>query len=437
MSSIANVGRRGFLAGAGAVGASAMVGCETAGPIANTQPNSVKARQLTGKIIQTVRGPVAPSALGATSMHEHVLLGDGSDDGDPLEMFDEETLKKYMAFARPEEVGPEFFPEAPDHPIKLENRHYLMHHYANSPEAFVLDEALMTGELGDFHKLGGRSILDVSITNERGDPRTIRRMSEATNVNVIMSTGINSHVLIPKKYKQMSQAQLVEFFELELNKGIRGTDILAGNIKLLAEGGNTGMKATDDEVLIRGLKAAASVSNNTQAPVTVHCYALGDEVLKALLNIATQAGMPRDRMTIAHFPTALRPMDYDTLLKHPETFRPNLDIGYWAMDRGFILSFDLFGAGDAWIDTRDGQAPNYDAYSFAAIYQYAKRGYAERIVLGTDVWTRMGTRKHGGGGISQLLNFVTPTLKKYGVSQNDIDQMMIHNPARILAYRNA
>ena len=419
--------------------AASVAGCESVGQVVGATSYRVPAPALTGKVIHSVRGPISPLQLGITSMHEHVILGDDSDpdEGDPLQIYDQETLQKMMHFAQPEDVPESFFPQGPDHPITLENRAYLEHYYHKAEGAFALDEPLMTAEIGDFKKQGGQSILDVSITNERGDPRTIRHMSEVTGVNIMMSTGINSHVLIPKKYKVMSEPELIAFFEKELNVGIRDTGILAANIKLLAEGPDTDLPPSRDETLIRALKAAANVSRNTGAPVTVHCYALGDEEFDGLLKTASAAGMPKDRMTIAHFPTELRPMQYEALLNDPDKLKPNLDIGYRAMDDGFILSFDLFGAGEAWKDTGDGQVPNDDLIALAAIYQYAKRGYADRIVLGTDVWTRLGTRRFGGRGIAQLLNYVVPTLKKYGVSQADIDQIMIQNPARILAYRTA
>ncbi|WP_395670570.1 hypothetical protein [Phenylobacterium sp.] len=416
MGSHDGIARRSFLAGAAALSAS-------------TLASAAPAR----KFIQTVNGLIPPSELGVTSMHEHTLLRDGSEVGDPHEVYDAETLKQFMAgYGAPAPVPEAFFPQPPDHPITLENRHYLMSFYANSKDAFLLDEALMSGELGDFRKLGGRSVLDVSVANSRGDPRTQQRMSKATGVNIIMSTGINTPRLTWKKYKEMSLAQLTEFFEGELNVGIRDTKIRAGHIKLHCD--RTG---ATDAVLHRALDGAASVSRNTGVPVTIHVYSVGDATFNAVLDRAVKAGMPKDRMIIAHFPTALRPMDYKTLMTDPSKFVPNLDIGYRAMDRGFLLSFDLFGAGDAWIGRPGGTVPNYDIYSFAAIYQYCQRGYADRLVMATDTWTRMSTRKFGGGGISQLLNFVVPTLKQHGVSQAHIDQMMIHTPARMLAYRDA
>lgn len=395
-----------------------------------SSPKSAKAHQ---KSVRTVRGLMAPEHLGITDMHEHVLRNKVPDEAQASDMFDAETRKESAMLAEPEAVPSRFFPEK-GNPINLQNRNYLIHYYANGQDQFILDEPLMTGELNDFAKLGGKSILDCSVTYERGDPITIRRMSEVTGVNVVMSTGINSHVLLSKKYKEMSVSELARFFEKEIDVGIDETDVRCGNIKLLAESSQFGRKATEDLPLLHGLEAAAAVTRNNGVPVTVHAYLLGNDVLRGFLEMATKFGMPKDRMILAHFPTALVPMSFKTLMENPKSFMPDLDIGYWAMDRGFILSFDLFGSSTSWVDSREGLAPAYDPIAFAAIYQYVKAGYGDRIVMGTDVWMRNSTRKYGGAGISNLLNFVVPTLLENGLTRKDIDQILVHTPARLLAF---
>lgn len=411
-----------------------LLGCasKSASVASQTTPLPIPAKA-GGKNVRTVRGLMAAEYLGITDMHEHVLRDKVPGIAESLMMFDAETLKELEMISDPGEVPASFFPEK-NNPINLQNRNYLVHHYANAQDQFLLDEELMLGELRDFAALGGKSILDCSITFERGTPETVRRMSEQTGVNLIMSTGINSHVMLPAKYKKMSVKELTEFFEKEIFVGIDDTDICCGNIKLLAESAQFGAKATEDLPLLRGLEAAAGVSRNSGLPVTVHAYMLGNKTFREFLEIAIKFGMPKDRMILSHFSTALGPMRYKSLMKDPKGFMPNLDMGFWAMDRGFILSFDLFGAGTSWADTREGLVPAYDPISLAAIYQYVKAGYGDRIVMGTDVWMRNATRKNGGAGISHMLNFVVPMLLENGLTQKEVDQILIHTPARLLAF---
>ncbi|QHA82026.1 hypothetical protein E3Z27_10165 [Pseudomonas mediterranea] len=424
----------GTVALAGAAGG-LLAGCESGrAPVAgrNIFPAPVAAGD-GGKNVRTVRGLMAADYLGITDMHEHVLRDHLPGVAESLVMFDAETLKEMVMLSDPGEVPASVFPEK-ENPITLQNRAYLTHYYANGQDQFLLDKEMMLGELKDFATLGGKSILDCSPTYERGNPLVVRQMSEETGVNIIMSTGINSHVLLPAKYKKMNVKELAGFFEKEIFVGIDDTDVHCGHIKLLAESAQFGVKATEDLPLLRGLEAAASVSRNTGAPVTVHAYLLGTETLKEFLEMAMKFGMPTGRMILAHFSTALAPMDYKTLMHDPKSFMPDLDVGFWAMDRGFILSFDLFGSGTAWADTREGLVPSYDPLSLAAIYQYVKAGYGDRIVMGTDLWMRNSARKYGGAGIAQLLNHVVPLLLENGLTQKEIDQILIHTPARMLAF---
>lgn len=423
----------GAVALAGAAG-SLLLGCvsKSDGATAKMTPAPIPARA-GGKNVRTVRGLMAAEYLGITDMHEHVLRDQLPSDVEALMMFDAETLKEMAMLSEPEEVPSSFFPEK-GHPINLRNRNYLTHYYANAQDQFLLDKDLMLGELSDYAALGGKSILDCSPTYERGNPLTIRQMSEETGVNVVMSTGINSHVLLPAKYKKMSVKELTDFFEKEIFVGINDTDVCCGNIKLLAESAQFGVKATEDLPLLRGLEAAAAVCRNSGVPVTVHAYLLGSKTMREFLEKAQGYGMPKDRMILSHFSTALGPMRYKSLMKDPKGFMPNLDMGFWAMDQGFVLSFDLFGSGASWADTTSGLVPAYDPISLAAIYQYVKAGYGDRIVMGTDVWMRSATRSNGGAGISHLLNFVVPMLLENGLTQKEVDQILIHTPARLLAF---
>jgi phosphotriesterase-related protein len=433
--------RRDFLRIAGqltaAAASSQLVGCFD-DSVAGTDPNRPATPDpipspAGGKNVRTVRGPMDPTHLGITDMHEHVLRDREITPEQAATMFDAETLEKLAELSSPPPVPKSFFPDEPDHPILLRNRHYLTRFYANAQNNFVLGKDLMLGELKTFAALGGKSILDCSPTYERGTPSVVRQMSEETGINVILSTGINSHTMLPIRFKNMTVGQLAEYFEREINVGIEDSDVKAGHIKLLAEAAEYGVPATADQSLLRGLEAAAAVSRNTGAPVTLHAFNLMED-FKPLLEKVAAFGMPKDRMILSHFSTNLGPMDLKTMVREPQKLAPNLEAGLWAMDRGFVLSFDLFGAGMTWFDSHRGHVPEYDPRAMAAIFQYVKAGLGDKIVLGTDLWMRTQTREHGGPGIALLLNEVVPQLLDVGLSQDEVDQILIRTPARLLAF---
>ena len=74
-----------------------------------------------------------------------------------------------------------------------------------------------------------------------------------------------------------------------------------------------------------------------------------------------------------------------------------------------------------------------DWHRLAAVVELVKHGYAEQLVLGTDVFIKSMTRRGGAEGYCRLTRWVLPTLRQVGVSEADLECMMRTNPARMLA----
>jgi phosphotriesterase-related protein len=60
-------------------------------------------------------------------------------------------------------------------------------------------------------------------------------------------------------------------------------------------------------------------------------------------------------------------------------------------------------------------------------------GYASQIVLGNDTFVKTMLRRYGGEGYAHLAHQIVPTLRSLGVSDYDLKQMTVENPARLLA----
>jgi phosphotriesterase-related protein len=409
-----------------------MLGCDSDAGKEYSSKSAPAIKNLKGKYIRTVRGPISSDELGFTSMHEHTLFRSMPGVLESAKIYDAETLLKSAVLSAPEPVPENFFPEE-GHPITLKNRGYLQHHYPHGEKVFELSEKLMADEIADFVSIGGQSILDCSVPYERGDPNIIKNISEKTGANIIMSTGVNSAYIVPKKYKKMNVSELVAFFEKEIYEGIDNTSIVAGNIKLLVDGKS--LSGADelaaDGTFMKALEAASSASANTGAPVMIHSYHLSEEEFTTLLVAAKGFGMPYGRLIFSHFDTMIRELRFEEILNDPKALSLNLELGRRAMDLGSTLSFDLLGAD--WSNGA-GLAEHNDVYALAAISQYVKEGYADSLVIGTDTWNRLSTRRFGGHGMSHLLNYIVPTLLKFGVSEQDVAKITTLNPARLLAF---
>jgi phosphotriesterase-related protein len=70
----------------------------------------------------------------------------------------------------------------------------------------------------------------------------------------------------------------------------------------------------------------------------------------------------------------------------------------------------------------------------AGLVRLIQEGYARQLVVGTDTFIKLLLRRCGGDGYCRLTSFVVPLLESVDVSAEEIKQITVNNPARILAY---
>ena len=119
------------------------------------------------------------------------------------------------------------------------------------------------------------------------------------------------------------------------------------------------------------------------------------------------------------------------LIENPDRRGLNLDYAKSLLDRGVNVDFCNFGHSyatelDGWVSIPDWQR-------IAALSELVGAGYAPQIMLGSDTFTKTLMRRYGGDGYCRLTDYVVPTLKSLGVSDFNIRQMTVDNPARLLA----
>ena len=101
------------------------------------------------------------------------------------------------------------------------------------------------------------------------------------------------------------------------------------------------------------------------------------------------------------------------------------DLGYYlaVLERGAYLQFDNIGQWDI---------PGYQDRVTDLIVELLQRGHTSRILLSHDVWNAQQFRFAGGTGFTHLLDTYQPELTRRGVSQAELDQILITNPAAAL-----
>jgi len=365
------------------------------------------------KNVMTVRGPVAPGELGFTSMHEHVLTN--------CDFYMEEFVP---ALGEP---PAHVFPSAPDDPVKMEDLAYLNHgYYARSHDNWDLtDETLMAAEVSDFQSCGGGAILECSAPGIRGDIEGLKRISEATGVHIVASTGLYAEKSWPESFQGMDRQQFVDYLLGEIRDGMDGTEIKPGQIKV-AFNGNT-------ERQLNFLRAASRVSADTGLMVTAHLGPGTDqEDSRLVYQTLLASGMSSERLLMCHFQGNVQITNLEALLEKPTAWAPQLDYAREVLDRGLNICFDCFGQN--WDTEALGSEAESDSYKIAAIYQLVKEGYHDQIVVGTDVFLKIMTRRYGGHGYVRLQNYVVPTLQRIGVADEIVAKLTVVNPARLLAF---
>ncbi len=115
--------------------------------------------------------------------------------------------------------------------------------------------------LKDAERVGINTIVDLSPTR---DIRLYQKIASQVSVNLIVSTGSYIERLMPDVIKNMSAEQYKSHLRQELAKGIQGTDIRAGIIKVAANQ----TPLSDWEKMV--FKAAAEVQQELKVPIATH-----------------------------------------------------------------------------------------------------------------------------------------------------------------------
>ena len=224
-------------------------------------------------------------------------------------------------------------------------------------------------------------------------------------MNIVVATGIYSFIELPPFLAYRSDDQIVELLVRELREEIDDTGIKAAFLKCCVEiHGIVGD-------IPRILSCVAAASIETDSPVMVHTNAVhqtGRLALEFLLN----AGVAPNRIVIAHMGDS-NDLDYQ---------RAIADSGAWlGHDRFHIEHF------------------NPDADRVRTLTALVAEGYTGQVHLGHDAGAFhdfMIGNPIFEGEIADWLHIPTtilPALLEAGITQAQIDEMLLENPRRFFA----
>lgn len=266
-----------------------------------------------------------------------------------------------------------------------------------------LTKANTIRELAEAKAGGIGTVIDLSTPDLGRDVSFMREVSRASGVNVIAATGIWRDV--PRSFWARDLDEIASIFVREIQVGIEDTGIKAGAIKVANDIGGV---TPEGERILRG---AARALKQTNCPISTHHWA-PEQVGSRQVQIFQEEGAPMERICIGHSADTGDIAYLETMLK-----------------AGVYLSMDRYpgAAGRPSWETRN-----------ATVKALIDRGWVDRLMLGHDYAPapiRAGAPAPASPGPTRYLFVSTvavPALRASGVSEKDIQTMLVDVPRRFL-----
>jgi phosphotriesterase-related protein len=298
----------------------------------------------------TVLGPVAPENLGITQTHEHLIL------------------------------------DAYDH-------------YGDY--GFVIDdEDSVIEEVGEYSRLGGRTLVDVTLDEIGRNPQALARIAKASGLNIIMGCSWYREFAYPPIVAEKNSNELAEILVREIEVGVGDTGIRAGIIGEIGTGRHF-IKPAEERVF----RASALAQQKTGVAISTHTTRWGTLALEQIAMLR-EFGADMDKVIIGHLGDRIG-------VKHLLPIAAE----------GVYLEVDNIGYTDY-------QPEWVRADNVAAL---CKEGFSEKVLLSEDICLLSHLKYQGGKGYGYLLETFVPMLRERSVSDEQIHQMLVENPARVLA----
>lgn len=314
--------------------------------------------------VETVQGTVDAAEMGLTLIHEHVRFRD--------------------------EAVAENWPGRYDEDAELE---------------------AAVGAVGAAAGHGVRTIVDPTAMFGGRDVRFMKRVADATGVNIAFCTGIYTYDFLPHYFENRDADLIAEHFVGDIVEGTQGTELKAAFLKCAADA--AGVTENVEKVH----RACARASLQTGAPIMAHSMPAANTGPRQV-EILLEEGVAPEKIQIAHCGDS-----------------PDVEYVQGLLDQGVYAGLDRYGL-DMFLpmDQRN-----------AVTAELLRRGHAERLVISQDCcatidWFPLEVQEQlfaseaiHNWSFTLVFEEVVPWLREQGVMDDGVfDTVFVQNPARWL-----
>jgi phosphotriesterase-related protein len=252
---------------------------------------------------------------------------------------------------------------------------------------------------------GIETICDPSCMYHRRDIRFMKRVADETGIQIVACTGIYTYDELPHFFKSRDEDFMADAFVHDIEQGIQGTEIKAAFLKCAVD--EPGITEDVGKVL----RACARASKRTGRPLMVHSHP-GTRRGLEIMDVLDDEGVDPATVQIAH--------TGDT---------DDLDYIEQLLERGPFIGMDRYGT----VIYLDDEKRN------DTVIALLERGHEGRMFLSTDACADFDwfareqiDQMAPNWKSSYIMETIVPQLKEAGMTDDQLDEMLVENPKRWL-----
>lgn len=340
--------------------------------------------------IHTVLGPIPPEEAGITLPHEHLIC----------------DLTLYM-----EEPADSRAAEWAARPFTVDNRWRIVVNCNTNRDNLLLDDPdLIVQELRPFTQAGGRTLVDLTTRGLDPRPEVVRDMARRSGLNIVMGAGYYIDESHPPEMGDLSEEDIAGEIVTEIKDGFGDTGMRAGIIGEI--GFQSGTPAEE-----KSLRGAGMAQQETGAALNVHVpFGIGrQDICYRAADILAEAGADLSRVIFSHQDLSSRDPEYEDRM----------------LARGITLEVDCFGI-EMTTEAYGGWDFPSDRERIDGVAALVARGWADQVLISTDVCMKFQLRAYGGDGFGHILDTIVPRMRRAGIPDSAIDKILVENMKRLL-----